>query len=97
MLVARLFASRVGEEIEGYIVSIKPFGLVVQMVESGATGTIALEALPGGPYRIDAAAQALVGASRRYGVGEPIRAAIAATNEELGRVDLVPAGARGAP
>ncbi|WP_437894895.1 ribonuclease R family protein [Sorangium sp. So ce124] len=97
MLVARLFASRVGEEIEGNIVSIKPFGLVVQMVESGATGTIALEALPGGPYRIDVAAQALVGASRRYGVGEPIRAAIAATNEELGRVDLVPAGARGAP
>ncbi|AGP40696.1 ribonuclease R family protein [Sorangium cellulosum] len=96
MLVARLFASRIGEEIEGNIVSIKPFGLVVQMVESGATGTIALEALPEGPYRIDAAAQALVGASRRYGVGEPIRAAIASTNEELGRVDLVPAGARGA-
>ncbi|XXX75187.1 RNB domain-containing ribonuclease [Sorangium sp. So ce134] len=96
MLVARLFASRIGEEIEGNIVSIKPFGLVVQMAESGATGTIALEALPDGPYRIDGAAQALIGASRRYGVGEPIRAAIASTNEELGRVDLVPASARGA-
>ncbi|WP_438016003.1 RNB domain-containing ribonuclease [Sorangium sp. So ce315] len=96
MLVARLFASRIGEEIEGNIVAIKPFGLVVQMLQSGATGTIALEALPGGPYRIDVAAQALVGADRRYGVGEPIRAAIASTNEELGRVDLIPAGARGA-
>ncbi|XYH96244.1 ribonuclease R family protein [Sorangium sp. So ce1128] len=96
MLVARLFASRIGEEIEGNIVAIKPFGLVVQMVESGATGTIALEALPGGPYRIDVAAQALIGADRRYGVGESIRAAIASTNEELGRVDLTLAGARGA-
>ncbi len=96
MLVARLFAARIGEEIEGNIVSIKPFGLVVQMLESGATGTIALEALPDGPYRLDAAAQALIGATRRYGIGEPIRAAIASTNEELGRVDLVPAGARGA-
>ncbi|XXT17897.1 RNB domain-containing ribonuclease [Sorangium sp. So ce429] len=97
MLVARLFASRIGEEIEGNIVGIKPFGLVVQMAESGATGTIALEALPGGPYRLDVAAQALIGADRRYGVGEPIRAAIASTNEELGRVDLTLAGARGAP
>ncbi|WP_437926011.1 RNB domain-containing ribonuclease [Sorangium sp. So ce291] len=97
MLVARLFASRIGEEIEGNIVAIKPFGLVVQMAESGATGTIALEALPGGPYRLDVAAQALIGAERRYGVGEPIRAAIASTNEELGRVDLTLAGARGAP
>ncbi|WP_437305142.1 ribonuclease R family protein [Sorangium sp. So ce388] len=96
MLVARLFASRIGEEIEGNIVAIKPFGLVVQMAESGATGTIALEALPGGPYRLDVAAQALIGADRRYGVGEPIRAAIASTNEELGRVDLTLAGARGA-
>ncbi|XXY54000.1 RNB domain-containing ribonuclease [Sorangium sp. So ce269] len=97
MLVARLFASRIGEEIEGNIVGIKPFGLVVQMAESGATGTIALEALPGGPYRLDVTAQALIGADRRYGVGEPIRAAIASTNEELGRVDLTLAGARGAP
>ncbi|MGK3968940.1 ribonuclease R family protein [Sorangium sp. So ce118] len=96
MLVARLFASRIGEEIEGNIVGIKPFGLVVQMAESGATGTIALEALPGGPYRLDVAAQALIGADRRYGVGEPIRAAIASTNEELGRVDLTLAGGRGA-
>ncbi|WP_437673480.1 ribonuclease R family protein [Sorangium sp. So ce131] len=96
MLVARLFASRIGEEIDGNIVAIKPFGLVVQMVESGATGTIALEALPDGPYRPDAAVQALIGANRRYGVGESIRVAIAATNEELGRVELVPAGARGA-
>lgn len=92
MLIARLFASRIGEEVEGNIVSIKPFGLVVQMAESGATGTIAIDALPDGPYRVDLAAQALVGPVRRYGVGEPIRAAIAATNEELGRVDLVPVG-----
>jgi ribonuclease R len=90
MLVARLLASRVGEEVEGNIVSIKPFGLVVQMTDLGATGTIAVDALPDGPYRVDLAAQALVGAVRRYGVGDPIRAAISATHEELGRVDLVP-------
>ncbi len=42
MLVARLFASRVGEELRGNVVAIKPFGLVVQMVGTGATGTVEL-------------------------------------------------------
>ncbi len=46
MLVARLFASRIGEHFTGNIVSIKPFGLVVQMVGTGATGTVAMDALP---------------------------------------------------
>lgn len=95
MLVARLFATRIGEVVEGNIVSIKPFGLVVQMAESGATGTIALEALPGGPYRVDLAAQALIGEGRRYSIGEPIRAAIASTHEELGRIELTLAEASG--
>jgi ribonuclease R len=88
MLIARLFAGRVGEEVRGNIVSVKPFGLVVQMAGTGATGTIATDALPEGPYRVDLVQQALVGETRRYAVGDPVRAVIAATNEELGRIDL---------
>ena len=41
--------------------------------------------------------QALVSARRRYSIGDPIRATIAATHEELGRVDLVPAAEPSAP
>jgi len=92
MLIARLFAGRIGEEVRGNIVSIKPFGLVVQMAGTGATGTLATDALPEGPYRVDLVGQALIGEERRYAVGDPVRCVISATNEELGRVDLTLAG-----
>ncbi len=92
MLIARLFAARVGERVEGNIVSVKPFGLIVQMAGTGATGTIATDALPGGPYRLDPAVQALVSEQRRWQIGDRVRATIAAANEELGRVELTPSG-----
>jgi ribonuclease R len=90
MLVARLFAARVGEQVSGNIVSVKVFGLVVQMKGTGATGTVAMEALPDGPYRIEPGGHAVVSDARRYGVGDPLEVVIAGTNEELGRVDLTP-------
>jgi ribonuclease R len=90
MLVARLFAGRVGEQVLGNIVSVKPFGLVVQMVGTGATGTVAMDALPEGPFRIEPGGHAVASETRRYGVGDPIEVEIAGTNEELGRVDLIP-------
>jgi ribonuclease R len=93
MLVARLFAGRVGERLEGNVVSVKAFGLVVQMVGTGATGTVALDALPGGPYRVDLATQAAAPSDpksngRRYSVGDPVRVEVAGASEELGRVEL---------
>lgn len=90
MLVARLFAGRIGEHFTGNIVSIKPFGLVVQMVGTGATGTVAMDALPRGPYRIEPDGHSVSNGEDRYGIGDPIAVEIAGTNEELGRVDLVP-------
>jgi ribonuclease R len=92
MLVARLFASKVGERVDGNIVLVKPFGLVVQMKGMGATGTVAMDALPDGPYRLEPGAHAVSSEARRYGVGDPIEVVIAGTNEELGRVDLTPVG-----
>ncbi|HEY4116437.1 MAG TPA: RNB domain-containing ribonuclease, partial [Byssovorax sp.] len=91
MLVARLFAHRIGEAVGGRIVSVQPFGLVVQIDGTGATGTVAIDALPGAPHRIDLARQEIVGGAATYAVGQPFAAKISATNEDLGRVDLVPA------
>jgi ribonuclease R len=67
---------------------VKPFGLVVQMKGTGATGTVAMDALPDGPYRVEAGGYAASSKAHRYVVGEPIETVIAGTNEELGRVDL---------
>jgi ribonuclease R len=83
MLVARLFADRVGQTLAGNIVSVKPFGLVVQLVGTGVTGTLALE-----NARIDLLTQIAVLGERRYTVGDPLMVTIAGTNEELGRIEL---------
>jgi ribonuclease R len=63
------------------------------MTGTGATGTIATEALPGGPFRADLMQQSLAGEERTYSVGEPVRCVIVSTNEELGRVELALAAA----
>ena len=88
MVVARWFASRIGERAMGNVVSVKPFGLVVQLKGTGATGTVGMDALPDGPYRVEGGGYAAVSEHRRYVVGEPLEVVIAGTNEELGRVDL---------
>ncbi len=90
MVVARWFSGKVGERVSGNIVAVKPFGLVVQMKGTGATGTVAMDALPGGPYRVEPGGHAAASEGRRYVVGEPIEVTIAGANEELGRVDLAP-------
>ncbi|MEI7895017.1 MAG: RNB domain-containing ribonuclease, partial [Myxococcales bacterium] len=57
MLAARLFGTRLKERFAGHIVAIKPFGAVVQLAGTGVTGTVAVEALVGGPFRLDAKTQ----------------------------------------
>lgn len=89
MLAARLFATRVGEQFRGNVVAVKPFGLVVQLVGMAVTGTVATEALPGGPFRRDPVRHALVG-DKTYSIGDPIEVVVSATNEDLGRIDLAP-------
>ncbi|MEZ4295114.1 MAG: RNB domain-containing ribonuclease [Polyangiaceae bacterium] len=88
MLVARLLSSRIGEEVRGNIIAIKPFGLVVQMTGTGATGTIAMDLLPGAPLHLTPEQQSLTGDDITYSIGDPVRCIIASTNEELGRIDL---------
>src|SRR5262249_30288192 len=89
-LSARLFASRVGEPCSGRIVRVQPFGLLVQLAQSGVSGSVAVEALPGGPFHFDRVTQTLRGATHRYMIGDAIDVRVAGTHEELGRIDLTP-------
>lgn len=90
MVAARLFSSRVGESVSGNVVAIKPFGLVVQIVGTGVTGTVASEALAGGPFRVDPSRYRLIGAQRSYAIGDALELVVQGTNEEMGRIDLAP-------
>jgi ribonuclease R len=87
-LCARLFATRTGEAFSGRIVRIQPFGLIVQLAQTGVVGTVATEALGAGPHQFDRALQILRGPQRSYMVGEAIDVRIARASEELGRIDL---------
>ncbi|MCC6644678.1 MAG: VacB/RNase II family 3'-5' exoribonuclease [Polyangiaceae bacterium] len=88
MVAARHFAKRVGERFRGNVVSIKPFGLVVQLQGAGVSGTVDKEALPGGPHAYVAAREALVGATRSFAVGESLEVVVTGASEELGRIEL---------
>ncbi len=88
MVAARHFAKRIGERFRGNVVSIKPFGLVVQLVGAGVTGTIEKDTLPGGPHEYDVGREVLVGAARSYSIGEGLDVVVTGASEELGRIEL---------
>lgn len=88
MVAARHFSKRIGEKFKGNVVSIKPFGLVVQLLGAGVTGTIEKDALPGGPHTYDVDREVLVGATRNFSIGEALDVEVTGASEELGRIEL---------
>ena len=89
-LAARLFASKVGDRFAGTIVAIKAFGLVVDLPGTGMAGTVAMDDLPGGPFRVDKARQRLVGPKRAFPIGASLNVQVVGADEELGRIELSP-------
>ncbi len=88
MIVARWFSSRIGEKAHGHVIAVKPFGLIVQILGTGATGTVAMEALPDGPYRMEEGGFAASGPKHRFVMGQALEVVVAGASEELGRVEL---------
>ncbi len=96
MLAARLFATKVNESFDGNVIAVKPFGLVVQLVGLGVTGTLQSDTLPDGPYRVDKRL-GLVSAKARYTIGDALTVEVASASEELGRIDLALVKAMSSP
>ncbi|MEO1334233.1 MAG: RNB domain-containing ribonuclease [Myxococcota bacterium] len=87
-MAARLFASKVGDRFAGTIVAVKTFGLVVELLGTGVTGTIAMDDLPGGPFRVDRVRHRLEGSSQSFGIGAELAVEVAGADETLGRIEL---------
>jgi ribonuclease R len=87
MLTARLFSQRIGEQMRGNVVAVRPFGLIVQLEADGVTATIPLDQLPGSRYRVDRDF-ALVGEQQRFVVGQPLEVVVTLADEVLGRIEL---------
>ncbi|MBU8897185.1 ribonuclease R [Corallococcus sp. H22C18031201] len=87
-LEARWMASRLGQQFPARVVRVKPFGMVVQLDGMLVEGMVPADGLPQGPYRPDAREISLVGKSRTFTVGMPVKVKVVSTDEPLGRVEL---------
>ena len=88
MLEADWMRGRVGETFAGRITRIRPFGIVVQIDATLIEGTVPTDALADGPYRTDARETSLIGATRSYMVGMPLRVRVVSADPALGRTEF---------
>lgn len=86
MLAAQYMAGRVGEVLPARVTRVRPFGLVTQVDTTLVEGTIALDALPEGPYAVDERGGAAVSAARRFEVGMRVVVRVKDADPALGRV-----------
>ncbi|MEL6547907.1 MAG: S1 RNA-binding domain-containing protein, partial [Myxococcota bacterium] len=87
-LSARVLSDRVGEDYQGSVVAVKPYGLVVYLHELGVTGVIPLERLGAGYRIVDLALLGPKGERRE--VGDPMTVRIVSVDEKQGKIDFEP-------
>ncbi|HVA54834.1 MAG TPA: ribonuclease R [Gammaproteobacteria bacterium] len=92
-LKAEYMQDKVGEEFEGFITSVLPFGLFVQLKELYVEGLIHVTSLPSDYYTFDAAGHRMIGerSGRVYRLTDPIRVRVSNVNLEEHKIDFVPA------
>lgn len=88
MLAAQYMSGRIGEVLPARITRVRPFGLVTQVDTTLVEGTVALDALPDGPYALDAREGAAVSPTRRFEVGMRVVVRVKGADPGLGRVDF---------
>ncbi len=90
VLAARLFAGKIGERLEGNVISVKPFGLILQLTGLGVTGLLPVENLPGEGYHIHPETLELVAEQgrHRFAVGAALSVEVRGADEAQGRIEL---------
>jgi ribonuclease R len=93
ILVLTLLEHRIGEELDGLVVGLSPFGASVHLPDYGIEGLIRRESLGPDIWKFDERTQCLVG--RHTGavvrLAQPIRVRIAEVHAAAGQLDLAPA------
>ena len=93
ILILHLLHKRIGEELDGVVVSLTPFGAAVHLPEYGVEGQMGREALGPDDWQFDERSQCLAG---RYTgavlrLAETIRVRIVGVHPAAGQLDLAPA------
>ncbi len=91
-LKAEYMQDKVGEEFEGFITSVLPFGLFVQLKDLYVEGLIHVTSLPSDYYSFDAAGHRMVGerSGQVFRLTDPIRVRVSNVNLEEHKIDFVP-------
>ncbi len=93
ILILHLLRQRVGQELDGVVVSLSAFGAAVHLPEYGVEGLIRREALGPDHWQFDERSQCLVG--RHTGallrLGQTLHVHIADVHPAAGQLDLAPA------
>ncbi len=88
MLEASYMSKHLGEVVRARVTRMRPFGLVVQIDESGVEGLVPFDALPGGPYRLAARDTEARDADRTFAIGAALRVKIVLADPALGRIEM---------
>lgn len=88
MVTAQYMAERVGQRFTARITRLRPFAIVAQLDASFVEGSINLDGVSGGPFKLDPRETHLVGAARAFTVGQALIVKIVGADPTLGRVEL---------
>jgi len=85
---------RVGEEHEGFVVSVQPFGFFVELTEVFVEGLVHIASLGDDYYQFDEATQSLTGMSRRrrFTIGDPVVVQVYKVDPDRREIDFRLAG-----
>lgn len=86
----RFMADKVGEEYDGFITGVAPFGFFVQLVEHYVEGLVHISSLADDYYRHDERAHQLRGENthRVFRLGDPVRVQVLRVDQDRRQVDL---------
>jgi ribonuclease R len=86
----RFMADKVGEEFEGYITGVAPFGLFIELIEHFVEGMVHVSTMADDYYRYEEASHTLRGENTHkvYRLGDRVRVQVLRVDMQLRRVDL---------
>ncbi|HZP12598.1 MAG TPA: ribonuclease R [Nevskiaceae bacterium] len=89
----------VGDEFDGVVSSVAPFGLFVELQGLYVDGLVHVTALANDYYQFDKSHQRLVGerSKRAFGLGDRMRVRVVRVNLDERKIDLEPVGGASAP
>jgi ribonuclease R len=86
----RFMADKVGDEFDGYVTGVAPYGLFVELIEHFVEGRVHVSSMADDFYRFVEQQHALFGENTRktYRLGDRVRVQVIRVDQELRQVDL---------